>query len=47
MSAIQVWDNAVTEVFSAQDKETLLELMQRLAGRAAELRDATPTALRK
>ena len=47
MSAIKVWDDAVTEVFSVQDKEALLELMQRLAGRAAELRDATPTALIK
>ena len=47
MSVIKVWDDAVTEVFSVQDKETLLELMQRLAGRAAELRDATPTALIK
>mgnify|MGYP000125457862 CR=1 FL=1 len=47
MSVIKVWDDAVTEVFSVQDKETLLALMQRLAGRAAELRDATPHALKK
>ena len=47
MSVIKVWDDAVTKVFSAQDKEILLALMQRLAGRAAELRDATPHALTK
>lgn len=47
MGVIQAWDDAVTEVFSAQEKGDLLALMQRLAGRAAELRDATPHALKK
>ena len=47
MSVIKVWDDAVTKVFSVQDKEALLALMQRLAWRAAELRDATPHALTK
>ena len=46
MGVIQVWDDAVTEVFSAQEHEALLGLMRRLSERAAELRDATPHTLK-
>lgn len=47
MGVIQEWDDAVTEVFSEQENDALLDLVRRLAGRAAELRDATPHTLRK
>ena len=47
MDVIRAWDGAVTGVLSAQEKRTLLDLMQRVAHRAVELREATPAALGK
>lgn len=47
MEVIATWDDAVTSVLSAQEKENLLEFMQRVADKAAALRGASPAALRK
>ena len=47
MEVIATWDDAVTSVLSAQEKENLLEFMQRVADKAAVLRGASPAALRK
>ena len=45
LAVIKAWDEAVTGVLSEREKKNLLELMQRVADRAAELRGATYAAL--
>ena len=47
MEVIATWDEAATSTLSPQEKQSLLELMQRVAGQAAAMRGATPAALRK
>ena len=47
MEVIATWDDAVTSVLSAQEKENLLEFMQRVADKAAALRGASTASLRK
>ena len=46
MEVIATWDEAATSTLSPQEKQSLLELMQRVAGQAAAMRGATPAALR-
>lgn len=47
MEVIARWDDAVTSVLSPQEKENLIEFMQRVAHKAGALRGASPAALRK
>ena len=46
MEVIAAWDEAATSTLSPQEKQNLLELMQRVAGQAVAMRGATPAALR-
>ena len=47
LAVIEAWDDAVTGVLSEREKKSLLDFMQRVADRAAELRGATFAALTK